>query len=186
MVISVDDAQRQFAFVKGNRPVNGKVVNQKEKSMKAYGQLTPITVTAGERVTQMGGRLVDLNGNEIPNEDAGKYYAVLDGQHRLIAYLKLGTEFGRPCNLRTAKYRVVHYRGHRANEHLHDRLEKIGLHGRSRHDAKGSQRGIRFCHVPARQSVSPRHDFAVVFRQEIPASKRLGRVPQNQTTAQSL
>ncbi|WP_195977253.1 hypothetical protein [Alistipes onderdonkii] len=90
MVISMDDAQRQFAFVKGNRPVNSKVVNQKEKSMKAYGQLTPITVTNGEKVTQMGGRLVDLNGNEIPDEDAGKYYAVLDGQHRLIAYLKLG------------------------------------------------------------------------------------------------
>ena len=42
MVISVDDAQRQFAFVKGNRPVNVRAVKQKEKSMKAYGQLTPI------------------------------------------------------------------------------------------------------------------------------------------------
>ena len=79
MVISVDDAQRQFAFVKGNRPVNVRAVKQKEKSMKAYGQLTPIMVTDGERVIQMGGRLVDLKGNEIPDEDAGKYYAVLDG-----------------------------------------------------------------------------------------------------------
>ena len=90
MVISVDDAQRQFAFVKGNRPVNVRAVKQKEKSMKAYGQLTPITVTDGEKVIQMGGRLVDLKGFEIPNEDAGKYYAVLDGQHRLIAYQNLG------------------------------------------------------------------------------------------------
>lgn len=38
---------------------------------------------------QMGGRLVDLKGFEIPNEDAGKYYAVLDGQHRLVAYQNL-------------------------------------------------------------------------------------------------
>jgi len=53
MVISKDDAQRQFAFVKGNRPVNVKIVKQKEKSMKAYGQLTPITVTDGEKVIQM-------------------------------------------------------------------------------------------------------------------------------------
>ena len=90
MVISMDDAQRQFAFVKGNRPVNVRTVKQKEKSMKAYGQLTPITVTDGEKVIQMGGRLVDLKGFEIPNEDAGKYYAVLDGQHRLIAYQNLG------------------------------------------------------------------------------------------------
>lgn len=89
MVISMDDAQRQFAFVKGNRPVNVRTVKQKEKSMKAYGQLTPITVTDGEKVIQMGGRLVDLKGFEIPNEDAGKYYAVLDGQHRLVAYLNL-------------------------------------------------------------------------------------------------
>lgn len=89
MVISVDDAQRQFAFVKGNRPVNSRIVTQKEKSMKAYGQLTPITVTDGEKVVAMGGRLVELNGNEIPNEDAGKYYAVLDGQHRLIAFQNL-------------------------------------------------------------------------------------------------
>ena len=45
----MDDAQRQFAFVKGNRPVNVRTVKQKEKSMKAYGQLTPITVTDGEK-----------------------------------------------------------------------------------------------------------------------------------------
>ncbi len=92
MVISKDDAQRQFAFVKGNRPVNVKIVKQKEKSMKAYGQLTPITVTDGEKVIQMGGRLVDLKGSEISNEDAGKYYAVLDGQHRLVAYQNLGLD----------------------------------------------------------------------------------------------
>ena len=37
----------------------------------------------------MGGRLMDLKGREIPNEDAEKYYAVLDGQHRLVAYQNL-------------------------------------------------------------------------------------------------
>ena len=62
----MDDAQRQFAFVKGNRPVNVRTVKQKEKSMKAYGQLTPITVTDGEKVIQMGGRLMDLKGEKSP------------------------------------------------------------------------------------------------------------------------
>ena len=90
MVISVDDANRQFAFVKGNRPTNSKVVKAKERSIKAYGQLSPVTVVNGEKVTAMGGCLVDQQGNEIPNDEAVKYYAVLDGQHRLIAYIKLG------------------------------------------------------------------------------------------------
>lgn len=90
MVISVDDANRQFAFVKGNRPTNSKVVKAKERSIKAYGQLSPVTVVNGEKVTAMGGCLVDQQGNEIPNDEAVKYYAVLDGQHRLIAYQNLG------------------------------------------------------------------------------------------------
>ena len=47
MVISVDDANRQFAFVKGNRPTNSKVVKAKERSIKAYGQLSPVTVVNG-------------------------------------------------------------------------------------------------------------------------------------------
>lgn len=89
MVISMDDAQRQFAFVKGNRPTNEKVVKQKEQSFKAYGQLTPITVVDGEKVAEMGGHLVDLEGQDIPDEQATNYYAVLDGQHRLMAYLNL-------------------------------------------------------------------------------------------------
>ena len=90
MVISVDDANRQFAFVKGNRPTNSKVVKAKERSIKAYGQLSPVTVVNGEKVTAMGGCLIDQQGHEIPNDETSKYYAVLDGQHRLIAYIKLG------------------------------------------------------------------------------------------------
>ena len=34
--------------------------------------------------------MVDLDGNDIPDEQTENYYAVLDGQHRLMAYLKLG------------------------------------------------------------------------------------------------
>lgn len=90
MVISVDDAPRQFAFVKGNRPMNSKVVKAKERSIKAYGQLSPITVVNGEKVTAMGGCLIDQQGHKISDDEAIKYYAVLDGQHRLIAYQNLG------------------------------------------------------------------------------------------------
>lgn len=148
MVISMDDAQRQFAFVKGNRPVNVRTVKQKEKSMKAYGQLTPITVTDGEKVIQMGGRLVDLKGFEIPNEDAGKYYAVLDGQHRLVAYQNLQLDLNdlvicEPLNAELSITEVI------AQMNICTTVWKIGLHGRTCHDAQRSQRGIRFRHVPA-------------------------------------
>ena len=99
MVISVDDANRQFAFVKGNRPTNSKVVKAKERSIKAYGQLSPVTVVNGEKVTAMGGCLVDQQGNEIPNDEAVKYYAVLDGSAPIDCLSEFGDEYGRPCDL---------------------------------------------------------------------------------------
>lgn len=89
MVISVDKENREFAFVRGNRPTNAKVIRAKTKSLKDHGQLSPITVAFGERVIELGGHLVDLQGQEIPDNEGIKHYAVLDSQHRLIAYLDL-------------------------------------------------------------------------------------------------
>ena len=90
MLISTDNENRQFAFVKGNRPTNAKTVKAKEKSMQEHGQLSPITVVKGEEVCQMNGCLVDLQGHDIPNEQAERYYAVVDGQHRVVAWMNLG------------------------------------------------------------------------------------------------
>lgn len=90
LVISSLELKRHFAFVKGNRQINSKAVAAKVKSIREYGQLSPITVVKGEDVYLSGGHLVDLNGNDIPDEQTENYYAVLDGQHRLIAYLQLG------------------------------------------------------------------------------------------------
>ena len=90
MNISIDNEARQFAFVKGNRPTNAKTVKAKETSIKEHGQLSPITVAKGEDVLNSGGHLVDLDGNDIPDDQTETYYAVLDGQHRLRAYLNLG------------------------------------------------------------------------------------------------
>ena len=183
MVISVDDAQRQFAFVKGNRPVNVRAVKQKEKSMKAYGQLTPITVTDGERVIQMGGRLVDLKGNEIPDGDAGKYYAVLDGQHRLVAYQNLGLDLNdlvicEPLNAELSITEII------AQMNICTTVWKKSDYMAA--PAMMLKEAIRFRHVPARQGLSPLHDLVMVLRQEIPASKRLGGVSQYEETARNL
>ena len=92
MNISIDNEARQFAFVKGNRPTNAKAgASQRDIRSEEHGQLSPITVAKGEDVlTSQGGILVDLDGNDIPDEQTENYYAVLDGQHRLMAYLKLG------------------------------------------------------------------------------------------------
>lgn len=90
LIITSDDQNRQFAFVKGNRPTNAKTVKAKEKSMQEHGQLSPITVVKGEDVCQMNGCLVDLQGHDIPNEQAEQYYAVVDGQHRVVAWMTLG------------------------------------------------------------------------------------------------
>ncbi len=90
LIITSDDQNRQFAFVKGNRPTNAKTVKAKEKSMQEHGQLSPITVVKGEEVCQMNGCLVDLQGHDIPNEQAERYYAVVDGQHRVVAWMNLG------------------------------------------------------------------------------------------------
>ena len=62
-VISVI-VNRNFAFVKGNRPTNSKAVTAKMKSIEEYGLLSPITVVDGEQVITSGGHLVDLNGKD--------------------------------------------------------------------------------------------------------------------------
>lgn len=89
MILTSENENRQFAFVKGNRAINTKTVKAKENSIKEYGQLSPITVVKGEDVYLMDGHLVDLDGNDIPDDQTENYYAVLDGQHRLVAYLNL-------------------------------------------------------------------------------------------------
>lgn len=62
LVISSVELNRNFAFVKGNRQINAKAVAAKVKSIREYGQLSPITVVKGEDVYLSGGHLVDLDG----------------------------------------------------------------------------------------------------------------------------
>ena len=88
-VLNVSDANK-FAFIKGNRPTDEKAIKAKRDSISEYGILCPITAVNGEDVIKWGGHLTDLDGNDIADEHAKDYYAVLDGQHRLKAYLELG------------------------------------------------------------------------------------------------
>ena len=88
-VLNVSDANK-FAFMKGNRPTDEKAIKVKKDSISEHGILCPITAVNGEEVIKSNGHLTDLDGNDIADEHAKDYYAVLDGQHRLKAYLELG------------------------------------------------------------------------------------------------
>lgn len=76
--------------MKGNRPTDEKAIKVKKDSISEHGILCPITAVNGEEVIKSNGHLTDLDGNDIADEHAKDYYAVLDGQHRLKAYLELG------------------------------------------------------------------------------------------------
>ena len=88
-VLNVSDANK-FAFIKGNPPTDEKAIKVKKDSISEHGILCPITAVNGEEVIKSNGHLTDLDGNDIADEHAKDYYAVLDGQHRLKAYLELG------------------------------------------------------------------------------------------------
>ena len=88
-VLNVSDANK-FAFIKGNRPTDEKAIKVKKDSISEHGILCPITAVNGEEVIKSNGHLTDLDGNDIADEHAKDYDAVLDGQHRLKAYLELG------------------------------------------------------------------------------------------------
>ena len=88
-VLNVSDANK-FAFIKGNRPTDEKAIKVKKDSISEHGILCPITAVNGEEVIKSNRHLTDLDGNDIADEHAKDYYAVLDGQHRLKAYLELG------------------------------------------------------------------------------------------------
>ena len=88
-VLNVSDANK-FAFIKGNRPTDEKAIKVKKDSISEHGILCPITAVNGEEVIKSNGHLTDLDGNDIADEHPKDYYSVLDGQHRLKAYLELG------------------------------------------------------------------------------------------------
>ena len=121
LIVSVDNQNRQFAFVKGNRPTNAKTVKAKEKSMQEHGQLSPITVVKGEDVYLMNGHLVDLQGHDIPDEQTERYYAVVDGQHRVVAWMTLGKNLDD----------LVICEALNADEYLYDLVEGYRLYGSS-------------------------------------------------------
>lgn len=79
---------KQIAFIKGNRNLSKGNVNSKFQSLLDCGMnLVPIIVVEGQKAIKDGCSLVSPDGADIANED--KYLAVVDGQHRYKAAMKL-------------------------------------------------------------------------------------------------
>lgn len=82
---------KQIAFVVGNRDIaKANLKNKKESLARCGMNLVPIMVVEGTKAVKDGCTLVNpSDGKSILTEDASKYVAIVDGQHRYKAYLEL-------------------------------------------------------------------------------------------------
>lgn len=186
MHINAENLDREFAFIKGNRPTNNRSVNTKMKSIEEYGLLSPITVVDGEKVIASGGHLVTLDGQEIADQDSDNYLAVLDGQHRLMAYIKLGLNKVELVVTEPLNTGNVDCGTHCRNEYLHDHMERDGLYGGPCHDPQREKRGIRICSATPTQRFSAVHHFALVYRDRLGESQRYGGMSQKRRDTRCL
>lgn len=81
---------KAIAFVYGNRDIAAKNKNNKKSSLKECSMnLVPMLLVEGKKAVEDGCKLMNPNGEEIPNSAADSYYVVVDGQHRYTAAMEL-------------------------------------------------------------------------------------------------
>ena len=173
-------------FIKGNRPTNNRSVNTKMKSIEEYGLLSPITVVDGEKVIASGGHLVTLDGQEIADQDSDNYLAVLDGQHRLMAYIKLGLNkdelvVTEPLNTEMSIAALI------AEMNICTTTWKgTDYMAAPAMILKEKKRGIRICSATPTQRFSAVHHFALVYRDRLGESQRYGGMSQKRRDTRCL
>lgn len=96
-IISVKDLYiggKMIAFIKGNRSVNSKNISRKKKSFEKFGMnLVPLMYVDGQKAVNDGCTLVHpITKEDIPDEEASKYVAIVEGQHRYTAAEETGLE----------------------------------------------------------------------------------------------
>lgn len=81
---------KAIAFVYGNRDIAAKNKNNKKSSLTECSMnLVPMLLVEGKKAVEDGCKLMNPNGEEIPNNAANSYYVVVDGQHRYTAAMEL-------------------------------------------------------------------------------------------------
>ena len=89
----VKAAGKAIAFVYGNRDIAAKNKNNKKSSLTECSMnLVPMLLVEGKKAVEDGCKLMNPNGEEIPNSAADSYYVVVDGQHRYTAAMELMKE----------------------------------------------------------------------------------------------
>ena len=96
-IISVKDLYiggKMIAFIKGNRSVNSKNISRKKKSFEKFGMnLVPLMYVDGQKAVNDGCTLVHpITKEDIPDEEASKYVAIVEGQHRYTAAEETGLD----------------------------------------------------------------------------------------------
>jgi hypothetical protein len=83
--------EKKIAFVKNNRPINSKKVDEFISLIAKgeYEEAYPIIVMEAKGLIEKQYQLVGIDGEDIKEEDASNYYVILDGQHRAMAFAKL-------------------------------------------------------------------------------------------------
>lgn len=81
---------KAIAFVRGNRDIAAKNKNSKKSSLTRCGMnLVPMLLVEGKKAVEDGCKLMNPDGNKIPDNAADSYYVVVDGQHRYTAAMEL-------------------------------------------------------------------------------------------------
>lgn len=81
---------KAIAFVRGNRDIAAKNKNNKKSSLtKCCMNLVPMLLVEGKKAVEDGCKLMNPDGNKIPDSAADSYYVVVDGQHRYTAAMEL-------------------------------------------------------------------------------------------------
>jgi hypothetical protein len=81
---------KAIAFVYGNRDIAAKNKNNKKSSLTECSMnLVPMLLVEGKKAVEDGCTLMNPDGTKIPNDAAGSYYVIVDGQHRYTAAMEL-------------------------------------------------------------------------------------------------
>jgi hypothetical protein len=91
--IKLEKSPEKFAFMDSNRDVNPEHIVNLKGSLKTYGDfMSTIKVSRIPKEVQSNKFFDAVTGEEVKKKDYKDYYVVVDGQHRVKAWLDFGKD----------------------------------------------------------------------------------------------